>query len=89
VAILARLRFAVAPAYSVEEALRVMRALTPNLIVARLRDDAALRTEMATDPMIAGIPIVSLTPENDAPQLMLDEIRHALHDRFLAGDTGE
>ncbi|HEY7059651.1 MAG TPA: response regulator, partial [Vicinamibacterales bacterium] len=33
-AILAGLRFAVAPAHSAEEALRVMQALRPNLVVA-------------------------------------------------------
>ena len=42
-AILARLRFAVAPAHSVDEAVRVMQALRPTLIVARLRDEPALR----------------------------------------------
>src|SRR3954468_18238372 len=60
VAILSRLRFAVAPAHSVEEAIRVMQALRPNLIVARLADEPALRAEMARDPSIGNIPLIAL-----------------------------
>jgi PleD family two-component response regulator len=78
VAILARLRFAVAPAHSVEEAIKVMEALRPNLIVVRLRDEPALRQEMATNPEIGQIPMLTLTKENDAPQIMIEEIRRAL-----------
>jgi PleD family two-component response regulator len=78
VAILARLRFAVAPAHSVEEAIKVMEALRPNLIVVRLRDEPALRHEMATNPEIGQIPMLTLTKENDAPQIMIEEIRRAL-----------
>jgi PleD family two-component response regulator len=79
VAILARLRFAVAPAHTVEEAIKVMEALKPNLIVARLRDEPALRHEMETNPEIGDIPMITLTSENDAPQLMIEEIRRALN----------
>ena len=78
VAILARLRFAVAPAHSVEEAMKIMTSLRPTLIVARLKDEAALRAHMTSDPAIGDIPIVTLTPENDAPQVMIENIRHAL-----------
>src|SRR3954467_1628177 len=49
VAILARLRFAVAPAHSVAEAVKIMSSLHPTLIVARLKDEAALRQHMADD----------------------------------------
>ena len=78
VAILSRLRFAVAPAHSVEEAIKVMEALRPNLIVTRLRDEQALREHMAANPEIGDIPMITLTEENDAPQLMIEEIRQAL-----------
>jgi CheY-like chemotaxis protein len=78
VAILARLRFAVAPAHSVDEAIKVMTSLHPTLVVTRLKDEAALREQMAANPDIGNIPIVTLTPENDAPQLMIEEIRRAL-----------
>src|SRR3982751_1703485 len=56
VAILARLRFAVAPAHSVAEAVKIMSSLHPTLIVARLKDEAALRQHMADDPGIGDIP---------------------------------
>ena len=78
VAILARLRFAVAPAHSVDEAIKIMTSLHPTLIVARLKDEAVLREQMAKDSSIGDIPIVTLTPENDAPQVMIEDIRRAL-----------
>ena len=78
VAILARLRFAVAPAHSVEEAIKVMTSLHPSLIVSRLKDATALRAQMASNPDLGNIPVVTLTPDNDAPQVMIEEIRRAL-----------
>src|SRR5437868_2218076 len=67
VAILSKLRFAVAPAHSLEEAVKVMRSLHPNLIVARLSDEPELRKEMAQDPELGEIPIVTMTAANDDP----------------------
>jgi CheY-like chemotaxis protein len=84
VAILARLRFAVAPAHSVEEAIKVMTSLHPTLIVTRLKDEAVLRQQMASDPSLGDIPIVTLTAENEAPHLMIEDIRRTL--RAGAGD---
>lgn len=78
VAILAKLRFAVAPAYSVEEAVKVMEALRPNLIVARLSDEPALRAQMASNPAIGEIPLITMTAENDDPLILIEEIRRAL-----------
>ena len=80
IAILARLRFAVAPAHSVDEAVKVMTALHPTLIVARLKDEAVLREQMANDPSLGDIPILRLTPENEAPQLLIEDIRRVLRD---------
>jgi PleD family two-component response regulator len=78
VAILAKLRFAVAPAYSVEEAVKVMNALRPNLIVARLADEPVLREQMAANPAIGDIPLITMTAENDDPVVLIEEIRRAL-----------
>ena len=78
VAILSRLRFAVAPAHSLDEAIKVMRSLHPNLIVARLSDEPELRKQMAQDPDIGEIPIVTMTADNDNPDVLIDEIRAAL-----------
>ncbi|MGH9411477.1 MAG: hypothetical protein ACRD1V_18745 [Vicinamibacterales bacterium] len=85
VAILSRLRFAVAPAHSVEEAVRVMRSLHPDLLVARLRDEPDLRRQMDADPSIGDIPILALTPENDHPADLVDEIRRVFRDRLESG----
>jgi CheY-like chemotaxis protein len=78
VAILSKLRFAVAPAYSVEEAIKVMKSLHPNLVVARLSDEPELRKLMTADPEIGEIPIVTMTAANDNPDVLIDEIRAAL-----------
>lgn len=78
VAILARLRFAVAPCHSVEEAIKVMEALRPTLIVARLRDEPVLRAQMKANPAIGDIPFIALTAENEAPQILIEDIRKAL-----------
>jgi CheY-like chemotaxis protein len=78
VMILSKLRFAVAPAYSVDEAIKVLRTLQPNLIVARMRDEAELRTRMEADPDIPDTPIVSITAEMDNPDVLIAEIRRVL-----------
>jgi len=78
VAILSKLRFAVAPAHSVEEAVTVMRSVHPDLIVAHLRDEPELRKQMADDPELGEIPIVTMTPANDDPDVLIEEIRAAL-----------
>ena len=78
VAILAKLRFAVAPAHSIEEAVKVLHALRPNLIVARLADEPELRRQIAADPSLGDIPIVTMTAANDDPEILIEEIRQAL-----------
>src|SRR4029077_2325119 len=70
VAILARLRFALAPCHSVEEAVKVIEALHTTLIVSRLRDEPALRAQMEGNPAIGDIRLITLTAKNDAPHLM-------------------
>jgi CheY-like chemotaxis protein len=78
VAILAKLRFAVAPAYSAEEAIKVMEALRPDLIVARLADAPILRQQMASNPAIGQSPLITMTAKNDDPAVLIEEIRSAL-----------
>lgn len=79
-AILARLRFAVAPARSAEEALRVMQALRPNLIVANLKDESRLRAGMAEESM-TDVPIITVTPEISEPAVLIEAIRRVLRMR--------
>jgi CheY-like chemotaxis protein len=80
-AILAGLRFAVAPAHSADEALRVMLALKPNLVVVHLKDEARLRAGMAADQSTADVPIISVTPDISEPTRLIDAIRQVLHER--------
>ena len=75
-AILARLHFAVAPTRSLEEAQRVMTALRPNLIVARVADAALLKQSMSDD-----LPIVLLNDDMLDPELLVEEIRRELRAR--------
>jgi PleD family two-component response regulator len=77
-AILARLRFAVAPAHSAEEAVRVMQVLRPNLVVAHLRDETMLRRKMESEPAMAGVPILSLNNDTKDPETLVEAIRRVL-----------
>lgn len=72
-AILCKLRFAVAPARTVDEAVRVMDALRPNLVVARVEDVARLKRATPS-----GVPFVALTDEHNDIEEMVAEIRRAL-----------
>jgi CheY-like chemotaxis protein len=83
-AILAALRFAVAPTRSIEEALTVMRALRPNLVVARVRDAERLQREMAVNHVTAEVPLILVTDELRDPLALVEEIRRVLRAR-LAG----
>jgi PleD family two-component response regulator len=80
-AILARLKFAVAPATNVDEALRVMRALRPELVVLNLRDAERLQYEMRKDPLTADIPVVGTNSGTSDPEALLEEIRQAIRTR--------
>jgi DNA-binding response OmpR family regulator len=75
-AILAKLRFAVAPAHTLAEATRVMDALRPNLIVGHVSDPEALRRAVPAE-----VPVVILNDTLSAPDAMIGEIRRALRKR--------
>lgn len=75
-AILARLHFAVAPTRSIDEARRVMEALRPNLVVARIADAAALRQATGAD-----VPVVLLGDDLLDPEVLVEEIRRELRQR--------
>jgi hypothetical protein len=68
----------VAPAASVEEAVRVMRALRPEVVVARLRDNERLRYEMRKDPLTADIPVVEINDAAAEPEHFVEQVRAAL-----------
>ena len=73
-AILAKLRFAVAPVDSVEQALKVIATLRPDVIVAHARDVSAL--QRAASP--SGVPLVIVTDEMREPDRLVSAIRHAI-----------
>jgi hypothetical protein len=75
-AILAKLHFAVAPTRSVDEAIRVMEALRPNLVIASVADAAALRQATAAD-----LPLVILGDDLLDPEALVNEIRRELRGR--------
>jgi PleD family two-component response regulator len=77
-AILAKLRFAVAPAHNAEEAVRVMQVLRPNIVVAHLKDETKLRRQMESEPAMAGVPILSLNDDTKDPETLVEAIRRVL-----------
>jgi PleD family two-component response regulator len=83
-AILATLRFAVAPARTIEEALVVMRALRPTIVVARVRDAERLEREMRANEMTASVPLVIVTDALADPMALVAEIRRVLRSRPAA-----
>jgi PleD family two-component response regulator len=80
-AILAALKFAVAPARSAAEALAVMRALRPNLVVACVADPAGFAAEMQRYEVTRAVPVLVVTPEIASPESLIQAIREMLRSR--------
>jgi hypothetical protein len=77
-AILAKLRFAVAPFESVDQAARVVAALRPDLVLAGADLVEAIREAMAPHRDQHAIPVVAI-PENDTDAVaLLETVRTAL-----------
>ena len=70
-AVLAKLRFAVTPSPTVEDALRVLRMMQPDLIVANADDGARIRLEC---PEHRSVIVMSDEMRQD-PHLLIEEIR--------------
>jgi DNA-binding NtrC family response regulator len=77
-AILAKLRFAVAPFESVVKALEAMRALRPEVVVAREDAIAALRGLLPTDREGRVIPLLAITADLAEPEALIEAIRRLL-----------
>jgi hypothetical protein len=72
--VLAKLKFAVSPSATVEDALRVLTTLRPDIIVAKSADAARLRREAPQH-----LAVVSIGEEmRDNPQLLIEEIRKTI-----------
>ena len=75
-AILAKLRFAVATSRSVDDALRVLPDLKPDLVVAGEGDEARLRSGTPTH-----VPVVVMSRSmQDNPEALIEAIRRTLRD---------
>ena len=77
-AILAKLRFAVAPFASVEQALAAMRGLLPEAVVARPAAAEAIREHLASDRVGRTIPLLSVTPDLASPEALVQALRRLL-----------
>jgi len=73
-AVLSRLKFAVLPAASVEEALRIMQSMRPDIITANAEDAARIRLECPEHHPV----VVVGDAMRDNAQLLVDEIRSAI-----------
>jgi hypothetical protein len=76
-AILAKLRFAVAPVDSIAKAADVVATLRPDVIVAHGRDVSPL--ERAAWP--TGVPVVAIDAEARDPEALVEKIRAAIRGR--------
>jgi hypothetical protein len=74
--ILGQLRFAVAPAADVSEALRIVESLHPDLIVARPEDALRLRAEGSVS-----VPIVEYDGGRAADGELVERLREAIRKR--------
>ena len=76
--ILAKLRFAVAPFETVEQAVSAMRALIPEAVVARENAANAIRGLMPNDRSGRAIPLLAVTDDLVAPEALVEALRRLL-----------
>jgi len=76
--ILAKLRFAVAPFESVEQAIAAMSALLPEAVVARPDAAEAIRAHLSSDRMGRTIPLLPVTDDLATPEALIDALRRLL-----------
>jgi hypothetical protein len=77
-AILAKLRFAVAPFGSVERALAAMQGLMPEIVIARTDCLNELRDRLPLDRDGRAIPVLPLTSELAEPMKLIDALRQMI-----------
>jgi hypothetical protein len=73
-AVLATLKFAVVPAASADDALRIMQTMRPDIVTANAEDAARIRRERPEQDAI----VVVGDAMRDNPQLLVDQIRAAI-----------
>ena len=72
-AVLAQLKFAVVPAGSVEDALRIMQTMRPDIVTANAGDSERIRRQRPDQVAV----VVEDSMRDDA-QLLVDRIREAI-----------
>jgi hypothetical protein len=77
-AILAKLRFAVAPFASVEQAISAMRGLLPEAVVAHEDAAAEIREHLASDRSGRTIRLLPVTPDLATPEALVEALRRLL-----------
>jgi len=76
--ILAKLRFAVAPFASAEQAISAMRGLLPGAVVAHEDAAAEIRQHLASDRSGRTIPLLAVTPDLASPDALVEALRRLL-----------
>ena len=77
-AILAKLRFAVAPFASVDKAVSAMQALRPEIVVARMDAVHELRGRLPTDRDGRAIPLLPVTADLADPVALIEALRQLI-----------
>ena len=77
-AILAKLRFAVAPFASVDKAVSAMQALRPEIVVARMDAVRELRGRLPADRDGRAIPLLPVTAELSDPVALIEALRQLI-----------
>ena len=77
-AILAKLRFAVAPFATVEKAIAAMHALMPEVVVVRADAVRELRDRLPVDRDGRAIPLLPLTAELAEPYALVEALRQVI-----------
>ena len=77
-AILATLRFAVAPFATAEEAISAMKGLLPEAVVAHQDAAAAIRDHLASDRTGRTIPLLPVTDDLATPEALIEALRRLL-----------
>jgi hypothetical protein len=77
-AILAKLKFAVAPFATVEKAIAAMHALRPEIVVARTECVQKLRDRLPLDRDGRAIPLLPLTAELTEPSALIEALRQVI-----------
>ncbi len=81
-AILAKLRFAVAPFASVDTALAAMQALRPEVIVVREEAFQQLQGRVPTDRDGRAIPVLPVTPQLSDPAALVEALREMMRQHW-------